>query len=103
MVGEPGVDESGNGGGRGPRPGGGHEVILELAQRRIKAVGDGGFEETAEAVDRVEFRTVGRQRPQIGRQAAIVRGQVETGLIGDDDMQRFGVGVGDLAQKDPSA
>ena len=74
-------------------------MIFEPAQRRIEPVGDGGFEQTAEAFDRIRLGAVGRQRQQlqICRQADIVRGQLEAGLVGDDDMERRGVGVGDLA------
>ena len=59
---EPGVNEAGDGGWGGPRPGGGDEMVLEFAQGEIKSVGDGGFEQAAEAFDRIEFGTVRRQR-----------------------------------------
>ncbi len=62
FIGKPTVDQAGDGGRSGPRPCGGDEVALELTQVEIKPIGDGGFKQPAEALDRVEFRTVGRQR-----------------------------------------
>ena len=80
------MDEGGNGGRGGPRARRGGEMIFEPAQRRIEPVGDGGFEQAAEAFDGIELGAVGRQRqqPQIGRQADIILGQMKAGLIGDD-------------------
>jgi len=102
LIGEPGVDEGGHRGRGGPRARGGGEMVFEPAQLRIEAIGDGGFEQAAEAFDRIEFRAVGRQRQQlqIYRQADIIDGQMKAGLIGDDHMKRCGVGVGDLTQKE---
>ena len=59
-------------------------MILELAQCRIEPVGDGGFEQAAEAFDGIELGAIGRQRqqPQISGQTDIVCGQMKTGLIG---------------------
>ena len=56
------MDETGDSGWGRPRPGGSREVVFKLAQRRVKAVGDGGLQEAAETFDRIEFRAVGRQR-----------------------------------------
>ena len=67
------MNEGGDGSRGGPRSGGGGEVIFELAKVRVEAVRDGGFEEAAEAFDRVEFGAVGRQRaePKIFRQTRV--------------------------------
>jgi len=62
FIGEPDVNQACYGRWSGPRPGGGDEMVLELAQVQIKPVGDGGFEQATEAFDRIEFGTVGRQR-----------------------------------------
>ena len=56
------MDEGGDGGRGGPGSGGGGEMIFELAEVGIEPVGDGGFEEAAEAFDGVEFGAIGRQR-----------------------------------------
>ena len=55
------MDEGGNGGGRGPRPGGGGDMIFEFAQVRAEAVGHRCLDQSAEALDRIEFRAVRRQ------------------------------------------
>jgi len=73
-------------------------VVLEFAQVRVEAVADLGFEQTAEALDRVEFRAVGRE-PQVGAEPAIGLGQMEAGLILDRDMQGGRIGVGDLFEE----
>jgi hypothetical protein len=77
-------------------------MLFEPAQRRIESVGDGAFEQAAETFDRIELGAVGRQRQQaeIGRQTDIILGQTESALIGDDDMERREVGVGDLPEKE---
>ena len=77
-------------------------MIFEFAEVEIESVGDGGLEEAPETFHRIELWAVGweRQQPQIGRNAGVIGGQMETGLVGDDDMQRRGIGVGDLLEKD---
>ena len=62
FIGEPAVNQAGDGRRGGPRPGGGDEMVLELAQVQIKPIRDGGFEQAAEALDRIELGAVGRQR-----------------------------------------
>ena len=61
FIGEPEMNQACDGRRGGPRPGGGDEMVLELAQVQIKPVGDGGFEQAAEAFDRIKLGTVGRQ------------------------------------------
>jgi len=53
-------------------------------------VGHLGFQEAAEALDRIEFQTVGRQT-QVGWCARVRWLQLEAGLVGDDplDCGRF--------------
>ena len=102
MLGEPDVDEASDGARGAPRAGGGSKVVFEFAQVRIKPVGDRGFEQAAEAFDRIEFRAVGRQgqEPEVGGQTRVVAGQVKTGLVLDDDVQRLRIGGGDLPEEE---
>lgn len=96
------MDEGGDGGRGGPRASRRREMIFEFAEVGIEPVGDGGFEEAAEAFDGVEFRTVGRQgqEPEVFGQARVVDRQVEAGLVLDDHVQRLGIGVGDLLEEE---
>ena len=90
MSGEPGVDETSDDARDAPRAGGGGKVVFEFAQVRIKPVGDSGFEQAAEAFDRIEFWTIRWQGKQshIGGDARVIDGQVEAGLVGDHHVQR---------------
>lgn len=56
------MDEACEGGRGGPRLGGGDEMILKFSEVQIEPVRDGGFKQTAETFDRIEFGVVGRQR-----------------------------------------
>ena len=95
------MDKGGDGGRGGPRFGGGGKMIFELAETGIEPVGDGGFEEAAEAFDGVELRAVRRQRQEaeIFWPAGVVDGQVEAGLVLNDHVQGLGIGVGDLVEE----
>ena len=53
LIGEPSVNQAGHFLGSGPRSGGGGEMVLEVAQRRIEPVADGRLEQAAEAFNRV--------------------------------------------------
>ena len=95
------MDEAGNFGRRGPARGGSGEMVLKLAQRRMEPVADLGLEQATEALDRVEFRRVGRQRQkaQIGRDAGVALRQVKAGLVLDHDVQGERIGISDLLEK----
>jgi hypothetical protein len=77
----------------GPRSGGGGEMVFELAKVWVEPVCDGGFEEAAEAFDRVEFGAVGRQREEtkIFRQTRVVDRQMEAGLVLNDRKRPVGI------------
>ena len=42
-------------------------MVLEFAEGEVEPVGDGGFEEAAEALDRIEFGTIRRVAVGAGR------------------------------------
>jgi hypothetical protein len=56
------VDEGGDVGGTQALTGDGLDVALQSCERGVEPVANLGFDQAAESLDRVEFRTVGRQR-----------------------------------------
>ena len=96
------MNEAGNGRRGGPRARGGDEMVLQFAEVEVEAVGDGGFEEAAEAFDRIEFGAIRRQwqEPDVDRNTWIATGQMKAGLVGDDHVQGRGIGRGDLLEKE---
>ena len=77
-------------------------MFLQPAQVWIEPVGHSAALSRPPAFDRIEFRTVGRQRqqPEIGQVAHIVNGQMEAGMVGDHHMQRLRIQVGDLFEEE---
>jgi hypothetical protein len=58
------VDEGADAFGSRTEAGGGLKVAFESGQGGVEAVADGGLDQAAEALDRVEFRALGRQPQQ---------------------------------------
>ena len=95
------MDEAGNFGRGGPERGGGGEMVFQLAQCGVEAVADLGLEQATEALDGVEFRTVGRQRQQaqIVRDTGVALWQMKARLVLDHDVKGERIGVSDLLEK----
>jgi hypothetical protein len=79
----------------------GHDDVPLVGEAREHAVAEAVLELVPEALDRVKFGTVGRERddPDVVGQAFVSVGEMEAGSVLDQDMDRGWIAFADLAVK----
>ena len=77
-------------------------VDLQFAQVGMKAVADLDFAQTPEALDRIAFRTAGRERqaPHVGEKLGISHGQMAVDLSLDHALRNKQSGIYDLLEEE---